>query len=284
MAVGLRRNCVAAAAAPGVSRPSAAAARAPRQRPGMPWPALSSPPPRSRPGFIATQTKLQHPRHPHTHTHRAPQHGEVANRVLSVGSMDRALLIADLLEPPRPGATLFQHLSGRGFLTITGAPGAARGARRPGGCEPRPAGFRRALRADPPFRHARPARAPRRTPTPPTQPPTHAIPPRPLPGCPCFTGDDAHGHGQHGLCRARVPRGRGWPDGRGAARHVRRAAAAGGAGRHPHCSGRRGLRQVGHCAALGGSAGGRGPKRLWCAAPQGRESAEPRSCAPRGPG
>ncbi|KIZ02202.1 hypothetical protein MNEG_5761 [Monoraphidium neglectum] len=34
--------------------------------------------------------------------------------------MDRALLIADMLEPPRPGAGLFQHLSGRGFLTITG--------------------------------------------------------------------------------------------------------------------------------------------------------------------
>lgn len=52
--------------------------------------------------------------------HLGTKRGEVANRVLSVGSMDRALMIADMLEPPRPGARLFQHLSGRGFLTVTG--------------------------------------------------------------------------------------------------------------------------------------------------------------------
>lgn len=46
------------------------------------------------------------------------QHGEVANRILSVGSMDRALLIADNLQGPE--GQKFQHLSGRGFLTITG--------------------------------------------------------------------------------------------------------------------------------------------------------------------
>lgn len=46
------------------------------------------------------------------------QRGELANRILSVGSMDRALLIADNLEGPE--GEKFQHLSGRGFLTITG--------------------------------------------------------------------------------------------------------------------------------------------------------------------
>ncbi|KAF6266147.1 nucleoside phosphorylase domain-containing protein [Scenedesmus sp. NREL 46B-D3] len=48
------------------------------------------------------------------------QRGEVANRILSVGSMDRAFIIADQLQGAEPGAPLFQHLSGRGFLTITG--------------------------------------------------------------------------------------------------------------------------------------------------------------------
>jgi hypothetical protein len=46
------------------------------------------------------------------------QRGELANRILSVGSMDRALLIADNLEGAE--GQKFQHLSGRGFLTITG--------------------------------------------------------------------------------------------------------------------------------------------------------------------
>jgi hypothetical protein len=50
------------------------------------------------------------------------QRGELANRILSVGSMDRALLIADNLEGAE--GQKFQHLSGRGFLTITGEAGA----------------------------------------------------------------------------------------------------------------------------------------------------------------
>ncbi|KAF8055740.1 purine nucleoside phosphorylase [Scenedesmus sp. PABB004] len=52
--------------------------------------------------------------------HLGCKRGEVANRILSVGSMDRALLVADQLQGGAPGAPLFQHLSGRGFLTITG--------------------------------------------------------------------------------------------------------------------------------------------------------------------
>eukprot|EP00879_Flechtneria_rotunda_P020628 GHRR01021707.1.p1 GENE.GHRR01021707.1~~GHRR01021707.1.p1 ORF type:complete len:312 (+),score=96.98 GHRR01021707.1:257-1192(+) len=52
--------------------------------------------------------------------HLGCKRGEVANRILSVGSMDRALTIADQLDGPEPGAPVFQHLSGRGFLTITG--------------------------------------------------------------------------------------------------------------------------------------------------------------------
>ncbi|WIA16113.1 hypothetical protein OEZ85_012832 [Tetradesmus obliquus] len=52
--------------------------------------------------------------------HLGCKRGEVANRILSVGSMDRALMIADQLQGAEPGAPLFQHLSGRGFLTITG--------------------------------------------------------------------------------------------------------------------------------------------------------------------
>lgn len=50
--------------------------------------------------------------------HLGCKRGELANRILSVGSMDRALLIADNLEGPE--GEKFQHLSGRGFLTITG--------------------------------------------------------------------------------------------------------------------------------------------------------------------
>lgn len=52
--------------------------------------------------------------------HLGCKRGEVANRILSVGSMDRALLIADALDGPGPGGEPFQHMSGRGFLTITG--------------------------------------------------------------------------------------------------------------------------------------------------------------------
>ena len=50
-----------------------------------------------------------------------PQRGEVANRILSVGSSQRAELLSQLLDPlPSAGAQLFRHLSSRGFLTITG--------------------------------------------------------------------------------------------------------------------------------------------------------------------
>jgi uridine phosphorylase len=52
--------------------------------------------------------------------HLGTRRGEVAPRILSVGSMDRALALAALLAPPRPGGALFQHLSPRGFLTVTG--------------------------------------------------------------------------------------------------------------------------------------------------------------------
>lgn len=50
------------------------------------------------------------------------QKGEVAHRILSVGSSQRAQLISTLLEPLSPGEPLFQRLSSRGFLTITGKP------------------------------------------------------------------------------------------------------------------------------------------------------------------
>ncbi len=48
------------------------------------------------------------------------QKGEVANRILSVGSEKRALMLSEYLEPPAPGRPLFVYESGRGFLTITG--------------------------------------------------------------------------------------------------------------------------------------------------------------------
>lgn len=53
------------------------------------------------------------------------QKGEVANRILSVGSEKRALLLSEYLQPPAPGRPLFIYESSRGFLTITGALGAA---------------------------------------------------------------------------------------------------------------------------------------------------------------
>jgi len=52
--------------------------------------------------------------------HLGTKRGEVANRVLSVGSTQRAQLLSQLLEPPAPGQPLFTRLSSRGFLTITG--------------------------------------------------------------------------------------------------------------------------------------------------------------------
>ncbi len=48
------------------------------------------------------------------------QEGEVAPRLLSVGSVQRAEMLSQLLEPPAPGRPMFQRMSSRGFLTITG--------------------------------------------------------------------------------------------------------------------------------------------------------------------
>jgi len=45
---------------------------------------------------------------------------QVANRILSVGSEKRALVLAEYLQPPAPGRGLFMLESSRGFLTITG--------------------------------------------------------------------------------------------------------------------------------------------------------------------
>jgi len=82
--------------------------------------------------------------------------------------------------------------------------------------------------------------------TPQHPPPSNTTPPaRPLPGRPRLRRHHAHGHGQHGLCCARVPRGRGRPDGGRAAGDVRRAAAARGAGQDGNRHGRGGVRQVG---------------------------------------
>jgi hypothetical protein len=50
------------------------------------------------------------------------QRGEVANRILSVGSNERAILISHYLEPPAPGKPIFKMVSSRGFLTVTGEP------------------------------------------------------------------------------------------------------------------------------------------------------------------
>ncbi|KAL6753071.1 nucleoside phosphorylase domain-containing protein [Haematococcus lacustris] len=52
--------------------------------------------------------------------HLGTKRGEVANRILSVGSTQRAQLLSQLLHPPAPGRPLFSHLSSRGFLTLTG--------------------------------------------------------------------------------------------------------------------------------------------------------------------
>ncbi|GLC65493.1 hypothetical protein PLESTF_000302500 [Pleodorina starrii] len=52
--------------------------------------------------------------------HLGTKEGEVAPRILSVGSVGRAQLLSTLLDPPAPGRPLFQRMSSRGFLTITG--------------------------------------------------------------------------------------------------------------------------------------------------------------------
>lgn len=59
--------------------------------------------------------------------HLGTKRGEVANRILSVGSEKRALMLAEYLEPVAPGRGLFMLESSRGFLTITGAPLVGRG-------------------------------------------------------------------------------------------------------------------------------------------------------------
>ncbi|GFR52160.1 hypothetical protein Agub_g14691 [Astrephomene gubernaculifera] len=52
--------------------------------------------------------------------HLGTKEGEVAPRILSVGSVSRAQLLSTLLDAPAPGKPLFQRTSSRGFLTITG--------------------------------------------------------------------------------------------------------------------------------------------------------------------
>jgi len=52
--------------------------------------------------------------------HLGTRRGEVANRILSVGSEKRALMLAEYLQPPAPGRGLFMLESSRGFLTVTG--------------------------------------------------------------------------------------------------------------------------------------------------------------------
>lgn len=52
--------------------------------------------------------------------HLGTRRGEVANRILSVGSESRARILAEYLEPSSPGEPLFMLESSRGFLTVTG--------------------------------------------------------------------------------------------------------------------------------------------------------------------
>jgi len=52
--------------------------------------------------------------------------GELANRVVVVGSPARARLLAENLEPEEPGKPLFERESDRGFLTFTGKHAGAR--------------------------------------------------------------------------------------------------------------------------------------------------------------
>jgi hypothetical protein len=48
------------------------------------------------------------------------QRGEVAPRIVSVGSAERADVLAGFLDPPSPGKPLFVLESHRGFETVTG--------------------------------------------------------------------------------------------------------------------------------------------------------------------
>ncbi len=51
--------------------------------------------------------------------HACTQPGEVANRILSVGSTKRAELLSEMLDP-HDGGPMVRVLSSRGFLTVTG--------------------------------------------------------------------------------------------------------------------------------------------------------------------
>eukprot|EP00884_Botryococcus_braunii_P021187 jgi/Botrbrau1/7752/Bobra.0159s0181.1 len=51
--------------------------------------------------------------------HLGTKAGEVAPRILSVGSSKRARLLTRFLQCPGDSTTLFEHESSRGFLTIT---------------------------------------------------------------------------------------------------------------------------------------------------------------------
>lgn len=52
--------------------------------------------------------------------HLGTKEGEVANRILSVGSTKRAMLLSEMLEPMENSSQLLEIESDRGFLTITG--------------------------------------------------------------------------------------------------------------------------------------------------------------------
>lgn len=52
--------------------------------------------------------------------HLGTKEGEVANRILSVGSTKRAMLLSEMLEPMENSSQLLEVESDRGFLTITG--------------------------------------------------------------------------------------------------------------------------------------------------------------------
>ena len=82
-------------------------------------------------GTKVNQMDTSHSIHFHHHDHYsvssltqefAPQRGEVANKILSVGSTKRAMLLSEFLDHSEDGAHLLEVESDRGFLTITGVP------------------------------------------------------------------------------------------------------------------------------------------------------------------
>jgi hypothetical protein len=87
--------------------------------PGVPPPSFPPPPwPPTITSHAARPARQQVPPRPPP----PAQRGEVANRILSVGSNERAVLISQYLDPPSPGRPVFKMVSSRGFLTVTGAP------------------------------------------------------------------------------------------------------------------------------------------------------------------